>query len=657
VLKAAVHLLRVAEGGVAAAEVTLEYEPDESELSEQITRLTAIRSPGLPESASYDAHSRLIRFTLPQSSKPIHALSEREGPLSSQQVSDLARALSVPLKALHDAGLGALDLDPELVLANDDCTTVVIIPAVWLSAGPMAVSQGQCAYTPPELSADPGSVTQPAADIFCLGALLWRMLAAASPEKTSANLFSEAYPNVAQAELWDELLDGALRSNPDRRFPTLDELIGALPSKAAKATSQVSMQRRTQKGKSQRQELGPEPPSPRSRWLMFAGASAIGVIAIMVILSSLGGGGDGKHVLNSVLRYADRNYDESVWREVATVTAITASLGSAITATRESTGFDFKSSYGPLFDIDGVDDENFWLADKQGRIVKRNEGHWAFVGHPEGAHYPHIAAIDGDRALVAGGDRTGRSNNHFIVFDKEGFQAYETWRWLEGVSTAVIAEDYALMGATKPHLKPVVFRFVSGRFEEIEPDKDRRAYIHHPDNAPLSEYHSGNIHWPHLFREREEAYGMWLDPRNQKRPLIVRFQDNVWFFVEELTMDVPPNSLKAAWFGKDNEGVFTVAASDNGRVILHRVGQKSIDQTVPTPSGFTTSMQIVAVWGRSADQYWVMDSSGTVFERHDRVWRPVVRGLYTEDVNFDDVWVSASGSVFAITEEKLFRLD
>ena len=52
-----------------------------------------------------------------------------------------------------------------------------------------------------------------------------------------------------------------------------------------------------------------------------------------------------------------------------------------------------------------------------------------------------------------------------------------------------------------------------------------------------------------------------------------------------------------------------------------------------------------------------MDKNGTVWERSENQWRTVVRGMYREDIEFRDAWVSPDGTVIAITEDAVYRLE
>ena len=163
---------------------------------------------------------------------------------------------------------------------------------------------------------------------------------------------------------------------------------------------------------------------------------------------------------------------------------------------------------------------------------------------------------------------------------------------------------------------------------------------------------------PATFSAQRTGYALWANAGHDVKPMIVRFEEGRWVTVEEVEAEFYTwkyKGINAVWFGRDDE-VFVVIVGDAGRVVLHRIGGTSLEQTAPTPES-TTSLELIAVWGVSSEHYWVMDSNGSVWERRANQWRLVVRGLYDDDVSFRAAWVAPGGSVFALTKDHLYRLD
>ena len=84
---------------------------------------------------------------------------------------------------------------------------------------------------------------------------------------------------------------------------------------------------------------------------------------------------------------------------------------------------------------------------------------------------------------------------------------------------------------------------------------------------------------------------------------------------------------------------------------------QTVDQSINANPQVPTSSDLIAVWGVDRRNFWVMDSSGTVWRRSDNTWAVVVRGLYDQDVEFRDVYVAPGGAVHAITKNSVFLLD
>ncbi len=143
----------------------------------------------------------------------------------------------------------------------------------------------------------------------------------------------------------------------------------------------------------------------------------------------------------------------------------------------------------------------------------------------------------------------------------------------------------------------------------------------------------------------------------QNRYKLVRFRDGIWYDVADLkhTESQSERPIYCAWIGGSVEAPTVALAGPRGWVQVQRIGAGRHEQALAPPQ-FPTSLDSISVWGVSPEKYWVMDTSGTVWERAGSDSRVVVRGLKQDDVAFRGAWVSPTGTVFAITDDHLYRL-
>lgn len=136
--------------------------------------------------------------------------------------------------------------------------------------------------------------------------------------------------------------------------------------------------------------------------------------------------------------------------------------------------------------------------------------------------------------------------------------------------------------------------------------------------------------------------------------ILVEFRNGIWYKIEELPNHRYPS--KSMWI--DCVGTtpkHAVLVSDEGRVVIHQFGESYREIQVPQPQE-TTSMELFRVWGNNINKFWTMDTNGTIWEKAGNDWRVVVRGLRKDDITFEDAWVSPTGTIYAITDKKLYQL-
>ncbi len=167
---------------------------------------------------------------------------QREGPLSAERTEQIARALLDVLIVAHGAGIVHRDIKPQNIRLGDDGRVYLLdFGSARLEASSQLTATGTSVGTPdymaPELFA--GSVYDPRADIYGLGATLYECLTGRAPQIADsltelayrrtqedappvASLRADAPPPLAQ------MIDRCLRRAPDARYPTANLALWAL---------------------------------------------------------------------------------------------------------------------------------------------------------------------------------------------------------------------------------------------------------------------------------------------------------------------------------------------------------------------------------------------------------------------------------------------
>ncbi len=343
-----------------------------------------------------------------------------------------------------------------------------------------------------------------------------------------------------------------------------------------------------------------------------------------------------------MVRYADRSYESSAWVELKEAAAIRSMLSS-----------DRKVRIGNLAFITGIDQDNLWVVDKVGNLFRKKDGHWTFNGPVARGMRVLTARATADGGIVVGG--SSREGRGLAVWRDSGLQTFKTAR--SGVLVSghihLLADDYLhyFTIAGGGNLGTYAYRLVSGQMEHIQAQKHRAFFIHTEANVPDKEMRIPYIRETATFTSPNESYGFW---RYLGKGAVLRFQNGTWVLIDKLSRGVA--DVRSIWFGKDEGGLFMIAAGLGGLVLSHPFGGKTIEQSVNTSIQVPTTADLISVWGTDRDNYWVMDSSGTVWRRSDDTWRTVIRGLYDKDVIFLDGYVAPSGVVHAITKDSIYLL-
>jgi hypothetical protein len=346
---------------------------------------------------------------------------------------------------------------------------------------------------------------------------------------------------------------------------------------------------------------------------------------------------------DSTVRYAERSYEGSAWVELKAAAAIS----SMITSKK-------RVRLGPLAIVTGVDRDNLWVVDKVGNLFRLKDGHWSYKGPAVRGMRMLTARATADGGIVVGGK--WRKGEGLAIWRESGLQTFETAR--SGVLTSghihLLADDYInyFTVAGSANFGTYAYRLVSGQLEHIQPQKHRAFFVHTADNVPDEDLRIPYIRETATFASPAEAYGFW---RYRDKGAVLRFQNGTWILIDELSRGV--TNVRSIWFGKDDDGMFMIAAGLGGLVLSHPFGGKTIEQSVNTSLQVPTTADLIAVWGVDRNNFWVMDSSGTVWRWSDDTWRTVIRGLYDKDVIFRDAYVAPDGVVHAVTKNSIYRLE
>jgi hypothetical protein len=150
-----------------------------------------------------------------------------------------------------------------------------------------------------------------------------------------------------------------------------------------------------------------------------------------------------------------------------------------------------------------------------------------------------------------------------------------------------------------------------------------------------------------------QVYTVWMSRREM---YLVTYRDGAWVMLEPI--GIPPSEigkLTAAWVSRSEDGRAFAIFGGAGTVTVYRQGRDVTALPLDATSGGTPA-RLIAIWGAGPEKFWVMDQRGSVWERGSGRWRPVIRGLVDQGVSFNSAWIDATGTVFAVTDDSLYRL-
>jgi hypothetical protein len=663
--------------GIWAVVYQLQPENDRADavasvIRNQATAMSKLRHASLAQLHSAGEREQRLVWALPNLPSLV-PLSLFDSVLDINEVTTIIRSLAGAVGMLHQAGVAAFDLSPSLIFVGPGFHDVILVPTLPL-ASQILWSPGKTEhfqFVAPELEQTRHQAPDPMrADQFGLGALAWYLLTRTNRKRFRIKLPSDHSPDFAN---WDAFIDGACRSRPERRFGSIREAFDSLTpvatssaigsandlilpvqnatfSRQSGSVQPVSTQSKTSTSIAPRATLAARSAAFRSRkrqglrWTMAIVAIiiAIGVYVrredFAAVIPGLGGfvteykRGFG----DTIVKYRDRSYDGAAWKKVqgSESLSIMASLGT-------------QNSGATFWRIAGWDDDHYWVAESDGSVFRFQNKSWTFLGQCQNGDYPVPAVLNQDQLLLLG----GQHRSHLYELSPAGTVDYGELGWHGGRDLRLlpVAPDLFYAFSSGGSLAKIS----DGKLSQMPEDKFKESFVHKTDNTPLKEFLVKRITNTQTYGEGK-AIGL-VDPihGNGKRK-IVSFQNGVWYELEELT---EKKDFTNCWLACDGDSPTSlVLVGEHGHVLAHTIKGKSIQQSV-TSAQEKTSLNLINVWGVNLEKYWVLDESGTVWERHGTDSRVVVRGLYRDDVKFRQAWVSPRGSVYAITEHDLYCLE
>jgi hypothetical protein len=644
-------------------------------ISTLLNSWSKLSHPSLPKLHSFNSKELRCTWVLPKI-KHATPLAASRSHLRPDQVKILVHTLAAQMEHLHQAGLAAFDLSPSVIFLPAEPQQACFIPTLWL-ASQAIWSPGQIKDMPfVAAELDQALQTYPdavRADLNALGNLAFLLLTGMERKKGQVLLPSE---HSAKLESWDRFIDGCCRANPSRRFDSVAVALRALddgqqahhdqiplcdngPVASAISPGQASIRKRENDATvASLATTGKIISRIRRRLAVAVGLVIVPVLVLVVYLlreqiasfMPLAGGflvpyqrGFG----DTILKYKDRSYENASWKKLKETESLAevASLGRTGTAE-------------PLHRVIGWDDESFSVLLERGRVLQFRDGHWFSAGKPNHAREPSARLLDKDNLLVAGGCDSPR---HLYQLTPKGIVDHGKLDFSNcsaGTEICPIAPDlFYCFSREMPHLNGMgTLKIADGKRTEMPEHKYKEAWVHRDDNTPLREYPVRGIRHTRALAAGK-AFGIACNGfDSESSPKLVSFNNGIWYVVDDL-QHKENLIITDAWVGVNGDTAkFVIYVGSAGHVYSHTLNGPKVEQRV-TPPQEASSLALIKVWGVSPEKFWVMDRSGTVWERQKNDWRVVVRGMYRDDVAFVDAWVSPGGTVIAITEKFVYRLD
>jgi hypothetical protein len=338
----------------------------------------------------------------------------------------------------------------------------------------------------------------------------------------------------------------------------------------------------------------------------------------------------------TILRYEDRSYEGSSWERIKEFDSL-SEVGSDGTA---------------LYSVSGWDDESIWIANEYGQLFRCLNGHWSVAAAlPSHLCYRPVLRVLSREVLLASG---GHQHVHAYRVSDDGIADLgETSSWGGQITEICPISDDLFYFLGRDDFRGGAYKFSDDKLTDLRLDKYKEALVHRPDNTPLRAYPIRRLQ-DTATPIRGKAFGVARpETITAEANKIVYFENGIWYATD---FDLPGGAINDTWFGANGAALqFAVTVGDRGNVFVHQLRGPGVRRPVTT-SQESTTFDLFRVWGVNPEKYWVMDRSGTVWEYNGSAYQVVVRGLHREDVSFIDAWVSPTGTIYGITDKRVYRL-
>ncbi|HSP42347.1 MAG TPA: hypothetical protein VLO11_05715, partial [Luteolibacter sp.] len=398
------------------------------------------------------------------------------------------------------------------------------------------------------------------------------------------------------------------------------------------------------------------------KWLVVGTLAVAVVVGVIVFAGRMMQSGPDFGEAGSVLRFADRSYEGASWRVVRKATSLgdLSKLGS-------------RRRVVELSRIYGFDDDNLWLVDAKGAVFRLERGHWKLAANlPDLARHPHGRVLDRDTLLVGG--QYGRPAHKIHRIGADGIRSFELQnekaardrsRPVERGDAIIPFAPGITYLATGSHYTGTSHKLMGDELKVLHPDKGHpESVIVDSDGAPI-QLESGRVPMPKLqdlwlaevFAEGEVlAVARFVNgSRDLHPPMLVRYRSGTWVCSEEIALE-NTGLYRTGWLSQTNDKRAFCVFVGKGQALIYQEGRGVTSHPINAATSATIP-DLIDVWGVSPDHFWVMDRTGSVWERSENRWRQVVRGMLEDDVIFNHSWVSPDGTVYTITSDTLYKLD
>ena len=393
-------------------------------------------------------------------------------------------------------------------------------------------------------------------------------------------------------------------------------------------------------------------PNDNTRRIATAGNVRLGILVGIALLALLAGAwffkrstsgvsrsGSKPEKSTSVIRYADHSYDGKAWKKKYAA----ANMGNlSVLGIRAA----------QLDQILGANEDRIWILDRKGVVFRRTDGHWELAANQTDLRRPVIGLIDNETVLLG-----SRLLSPLFLVKPAGVRPVASDEKLSLRSDKVVTP--IAPGLCYIHTGRQTYKLVEEKLTLVSPGDQKDSIVVDEFGAPVTI--SGRIVMtPNDFAYSAEfspgeVYVVWMDGRYGAR--LVKYRDGAWVMLDEIPISGKESrKLTSGWISKDDHGKVFVVLGGVATAIVYRQGAGVMRYPIGVISGASLAKPI-AIWGEGPKKFYLMDVSGSIWERSNDRWRPIVRGLASEKVNFNDAWVSPQGEIYAITNDSLYQLE